>query len=190
MNLKLNTNLIPIFSGTYENIWEPEEINDDGESLPLDYEQKDLLSSIAGVYQENEEAICKTFGISFIKKIHFTGKSWSPREYNFNTDQLDFIVTIDKRLMLETLAKLNGNEEFEKYLHEHFTSYDGFMSFTPNNYKELSEEILGEHDDYIQAVSALIRFLAKDETDEIETDMHEEWAGNGYGGLDYKISKE
>ena len=190
MKIKLNTNLIPIFSGTYESMWEVEEIENNGDCLPVDYEQKDLLRSIAQVYQENEEAICETFGLSFIKKIHFTGKSWSPREYNFNTDQIDFVMTIDKKLMAKALKELEGNVVFEKWLHEHFTSCDGFVSFTPNNFMELSEEILGEHDKYDQALSAMIRFLAMNDTESIEEDMHEEWAGNGYGGLKYTISKE
>lgn len=190
MKLLLNTNLIPIFSGTYENMWEVREYADSGDELTPDYKQKDLLKSIAGIYQGNEEGIRKILGVPFIKKIHFTRKTWSPREYNCNTDQLDFVVTIDKREMVKTLKKLAGNKKFDGWLNANFSSYDGFISFTPNNYRELSEEILGNGREYYQAISALIRFLAKTEYREIEQDMYGEWASNGYNGLKYTISSE
>jgi hypothetical protein len=187
MIAKLNTNLIPIFNGTYETEWEVEEWDDQGEEVPVDYNQQDLMKSIAGVYHDNEKQILEALAVPFIKSIHFTGGTHSPREYNFSTDTLDFDLNINKKGMLEALAKLAGNEEFEKWLHECFTSYDGFMSFTPNNYKELSEEIRGEHNEFDQALSAMIRFLAGDDSKKINMDMYEEWSGNGYNGLDYKL---
>jgi len=189
MKLQLNTNLIPIFSGTYGTNWEVTECNDDGDELELDYKHEDLMRSIMGVYQENSKDIVKDLGVKFIKSIKFDGV-FSPREYNFKTDQLDFTLTINLLSMMGELKALKDNKEFSKFLHDNYTSYDGFMSFTPNNYKELRLQILEGDSEHDQSISALITFLSKDNIKEIEGDILEDWGCNGYGGLDYKIVEE
>ena len=192
MQVKLNTNLVPLFSGTYESIWEVLEVADDGEELEVDYDLKDLLSSIASVYQENAEYIKSELGASFIKSIRFDGGFNSPREYNFATDTLDFTLEINKAELIRVLKSLEGDQDFEKFLKDNYSSYDGFWSWTPNNYVDIRAEIWGEHEKFDQALGALITYLAKDNiTSEggtsIESMVFEDWQGNGYGGLDYKI---
>lgn len=63
----------------------------------------------------------------------------SPREYNFTTDKLVCELEVDmdkiKKWCYET-----EKEKFEEYLKENYTSYDGFISFIPNNLREFKEK--------------------------------------------------
>ena len=186
--MNLNTSMIELFNGTYNTIWEVIETDDDGNELEVDYDFKNLMQSILEAYQEGETQIVKDLEVNFIKSIHFTG-FWSPREYNFATDQLDFTLEIDRELMLKELAKLIDSKDFKQFLKDNYSSYDGSMSFTPNNYQEISEEIIdnGENGKYSdQAISALINFI-RPENNSIDMDAYEYWSSNGYMGLDYKI---
>ncbi len=196
MKYTLNTNLIPLFNGTYNTQWEINETNDEGDELEIEYDQKELMASIARVYQKNEAYILSELNCPFIRSIHFTGGTYSPREYNFKTDELDFTVDIDETKLREALEALRGDAEFAVYLREHFTSYDGFMSFTPNNYAELYEAITKHGDEHDQALGAVITYCAKENLYDgdiqpydggcsIEEMVHENWQGNGYGGLVY-----
>lgn len=189
MIVKLNTNMVPLFAGTYETVWEPTECNDDGEELALEYEMKALMQSIVNVYQEHAGYIVKEWNVPWIKSINFTGSD-SPREYNFRTDELDFTLEINKNMFDKVLRELKGNEAFEKFLNDHYTSYDGFMSFTPNTYSELVLEIQQNGNEYDQAIAAVVAFFTHEKRADIEADIHESWAGNGYGGLDYTIENE
>ena len=57
---------------------------------------------------------------------------WSPREYNFMTDKIQFRVEVNLN-KLKKYCWETRREDFDKYLHEHWTSYSGFISFVPNN---------------------------------------------------------
>lgn len=188
MNIKLNTGMVRFFSGTYGTDWEVSETDDEGNELVVDYTMADLMKSIQSVYQDRAESIVKDWNIDWIKKIKLTG-TYSPREYNFKTDELDFTLTIDKRGFMEAVRELEHNEEFAKFLHDNYASRDGFISFTPDNYKEMWEEITtnGDHSD--QAIASVINFFTKDKNEDIEIWAYEEWSCNGYGGLDYTVEK-
>ncbi len=192
MTIKLNTNLVPLFSGTYETIWSVEEYADNGDELEVDYNHEDLMKSIAEAYQDHTIYIRSELNCPFIKSIKFTGKFFSPSQYNFSTDELDFDIEVDKKQLAVTLEKLADDKDFEKFLQEHYTSYDGFSSWTPNNYNEIKNSIDTHGDDFEQSIGAVVSFLARENTEiddacSIEGMVHEDWAGNGYGGLDYKI---
>lgn len=63
----------------------------------------------------------------------------SPRYYNFSTDRL----TIDCDIDLDALKKYclqDNREAFGKYLYDNWTSYDGFISFVPNNVIEFEQK--------------------------------------------------
>ena len=192
--IQLNTNLVPLFHGTYESIWEVSEYNEEGtEELAVEYNQKDLMQSITDAYKRNQKDILSEIGISFITALQFTGTFDSPRYYNFSTDTLDFTITVDRELLSKTLIKIKDNKDFEQFLYDKYTSYDGFISFTPNNYPELVNEIENEGDKFEQAIGALITYLMEKEFKDrgmentIEMDVYEDWQGNGYEGLQYTI---
>lgn len=59
----------------------------------------------------------------------------SPRFYNFETDKIECEIDCDWPKIVE-FAKSTQRETFDQYLHENFTSRDGFWSFVPNNVGE------------------------------------------------------
>jgi len=63
----------------------------------------------------------------------------SPREYNFRTDRISFQITYDDT-KLEDFVFNQMKDDFNQYLHEHWSSYDGFVSFVPNNIEDFLEE--------------------------------------------------
>lgn len=68
----------------------------------------------------------------------------SPKEYNFTTDKL--IVNVEFRLRaLEHWCLKDKPEEFSKYLKENYSSYDGFISFTPNSIDAFKEKYFNEY---------------------------------------------
>lgn len=185
---KLNTQMIPLFSGTYNSFWEVIEYNEEGDrEVDVDYDFKDFLKSIVEVYQSNEDYILNELNIPFIKEIKFTGEFYNPREYNFSTDSLDFDLTVDKTKLIQAIQALIGNDDFEKFLKDHYSSCDGFISFTPDSGWAILNAIQYDTDEMDQALSAVINYLTNDKYDDIENYIYETWSGNGYGGLDYKI---
>jgi hypothetical protein len=103
---------------------------------------------------------------------------------------LDFTLEIDKRIFDQVVSDLKDDKAFEKFLHDNYTSYDGFMSFTPNTYSELVEQIRTHGNEYDQAIAAVVTFFTHDERADIEEEIYGSWAGNGYGGLEYTVEKE
>ena len=62
---------------------------------------------------------------------------WSPAYYNFETDKLTLRLTCDFEKLESWIQE--HLEEFRKYLHDVWSSYDGFISFVPNTYEGLVE---------------------------------------------------
>jgi hypothetical protein len=54
----------------------------------------------------------------------------SPREYNFTTDRIFAEISLAD---VKKLYRLVDKAKFSKYLKDHFTSYDGFISFYSND---------------------------------------------------------
>lgn len=184
--MHFNTNLLPIFSGTYYTIWDIVEYDDNGDEVEVDYDFKDLMRGIASEYAGYNDYIVKELNLPYITKIKFDGGFYSPREYNFSTDCLDFDMTINYRELVKAVKGLKDDQEFKTYLHDHFTSYDGFISFTPNNYDDILSEILTKGNEFDQSISAITTYLVGEKClQDIEYEVHDSWQGNGYGGTDY-----
>lgn len=192
MKIKMNTGLIHLFSGTYGTEWEPRELDNNGEELPLKYDFGEMMKSIARCYDAHDTDIVAALAehAPYISRIDFPGTSYSPREYNFQTDVLDFVLTVNAGKLRKALAALKDSEEFATFLHEHYSSRDGFWSHTPDNYDYLRSEILTHGNRFEQALSALTNFLCRDVLRDIETDVYEYWSCNGYCGLNYEIDQE
>ena len=67
-----------------------------------------------------------------------TGKITSPQFYNYYTDTIDFEVTFNYKELLNYIK--SNLDEFKLYLKDNYSSYDGFVSFMPNNYNEWLEK--------------------------------------------------
>lgn len=78
----------------------------------------------------------------------------SPREYNFSHDVTNF--DIEAKSFDALIKYCKEHEDFAKFLKDHYTSRDGFMSFTSNNVEEWEEDI---NADMATAWGAAIRFL-------------------------------
>jgi hypothetical protein len=66
-----------------------------------------------------------------IQEINFKAL-YSPRYYNYETDSL--ILELNLNLTrLKTYCFTTHKKDFNQYLKDNFTSYDGFISFIPNN---------------------------------------------------------
>lgn len=67
--------------------------------------------------------------------------AYSPREYNFKTDNSELQIELDDVKLSAYIRK--NRPEFEQYLKDNFTSYDGFMSYVPNNWSDFNRELCG-----------------------------------------------
>lgn len=211
----LATSQLHIFSGTYNTGWEPQECSEDGShELQVEYGFDDMMRSIATAYREKQDKILEMIVrhqertllsfdnfeekdiVYFIKSLKFTGRFYSPKEYNFYTDSVDFEIEIDSDDFIKQLKSLESSKEFSEFLKEHYSSGVGFISFIPNNYEELLEHAESDderHQEY--ALCALLGFFIHYEKSERDYDMfrtdieilvYEYWSENGYCGLKYE----
>lgn len=79
---------------------------------------------------------------TLIKKMKFEG-IYSPKYYNFETDRLMIEITYDDDALASYCFEHNRNE-FEIYLQQNFTSYDGFHSFIANNVSDFKNQMEDE----------------------------------------------
>lgn len=101
----------------------------------------------------------------------------SPREYNFTTDKL--IVNVEFRLRaLEYWCLKNKPEEFNKYLKENYSSYDGFISFVPNSISAFKDKYFNEYKTFKERernnlINIMLEFYFECQID-FETDVNEQ----------------
>ena len=188
----MNISTIP-FSGFYNSIHdseidsyieqEQEYAEDQNEKLYFD---PDSLN-YSGIYT----GYAKAYTSEFIKLINYeTGITLdakfesleSPREYNFTTDRI-FIEFDNLKPICDLFAWINSNHAgaLNKYISEHFSSYDGFISYYPNNLEAWPTDL--NEWDYNQ-IGALFGALFEifDESDEkqiFEYDMLGDEFSNG-----------
>ena len=106
---------------------------------------------------------------------------YSPREYNFGGDCFNLDFDITPTFLNRLLVYINANyTALNKYLYEHFTSRDGFISFTANNCQDVISEIkdliikIKSGSDSIDSreLSAVMSFILSD--NEIDLEMQSE----------------
>lgn len=146
-----------MYHGTYETL--------EGEMLgyvkPSDREAAE--KEIAGIYIDMLESVLSDALPSDVDdsfELAYTGM-YHPRFYNFETDSIEFTFEYDDSLK-SYLAKYaeDNKDDFDQWLHDNFTSRDGFYSFTPNNYTEWFD---GFNENNTQCVSALLTYFLHNE---------------------------
>lgn len=101
----------------------------------------------------------------------------SPKEYNFTTDKL--IVNVEFRLRaLEHWCLKDKPEKFNEYLKQNYSSYDGFISFTPNSIDAFKEEYFNKYKtfkerEYNNLINIMLEFYFECQID-FETDVNEQ----------------
>lgn len=176
MKTTINTNLFPIIHvGMYDTFLSPEnmfddyQINEDFENGDFDMSAEDFWDKFDNEkYTKEVQHNADSFLTGEIEAEGITikievGELYSPRFYNFATDQVELTVDYDKGLILN-FAREN-KETLSGFLKEHYSSYDGFSSATANNYSEWLEDFTSDN---VQSIGAILTFIFKDELEEYQ----------------------
>ena len=124
-----------IFEGFYEsNLFNSDSEYYLSEMLESPYEIKDFdkFQNTVGKRIADEvyyDYFCKEDSV--VTDLDFVGID-SPRFYNYSTDRIILDVEVDLKKLEDFCFKDNA-DDFNKYLEDNFTSYDGFHSFVKNN---------------------------------------------------------
>ena len=171
MRLELNTDICSIIiPDTYGYGWQYENIVD------WDYFKKLMVDKA----KENIEYVLNDLGIPYSNLE--MGEFYSPREYNFKKDGIEFDIDIpdDYIEIIKGNVKRDENNFFE-FANKNFGSYDGFFSFYPY---EKEKFYISEKNDYIFSMWVIYRMNEEYDIDKYHKDyMEEVWEyaiGNGY----------
>lgn len=130
-------------------------INEDKEEGYIDYSEEDFWHDFdnnqymkdlsENVVDKVDEIIGDLF-MYYLKvdapKVNHYGYH-SPKEYNFSTDEFYFELESNYiGYILRTCLKPDNKNDFEQFLKDNYTSYDGFRSFIPNNVHDFTKEFL------------------------------------------------
>ena len=112
--------IVPFFDGFYnslfEDYWDYKDEVGDAFTVNINEKIKEVLPSFSYVYET----------------IH------SPKYYNYETDEIYATATFESKELFMYL--IENEEKFEEYCKNNFSSYDGFISFLPNNSNEFVEK--------------------------------------------------
>lgn len=160
---------LPVFSGFYGTIWEPDEtreieyINEERENKGLEPLEFDAFEFD---YEGYRQHCAKQFTNAmedhlkgFVSGIEFE-RVRSPREYNFHNDAIDVKISLTRENTKKIGEFLKEHEvEFQQYIKETYTSCSGFISFYPNDAKvfvgKLNKALEHEH-----KLGAILQFIA------------------------------
>lgn len=164
-NLKKIESFLPVFTGFYNTIFEPDEdIVIESPFTYSDYEfdyetyKNDIIKEcIFGISDKLEEF--NIFGI----KIKYQLLS-SPKYYNFSNDKIFVEYKLNKKAINSINEYLNKyKKEFAKYIKDNYTSYDGFMSFYSNDIEVWETEYLKDKNKLEHCFGAILQFIFKNE---------------------------
>jgi uncharacterized protein YqeY len=166
---------LPIFSGFYNTIFEPQE--DSVIEHPYKYDdydfdykeyQQDMSKECVGIV----EGWLKDFDI----KVKFE-ELISPREYNYGNDSINVEYTLGKDSMKKILDYLEENKEaFAEYIKKRYTSRSGFISSYSSDSNEWITDLKDESSLHHKLGSVLEFILENEQHDEYE--LYEKASGN------------
>lgn len=145
MKFEVSNNLIPvIYVGSYgEPVYE--EFVCDGEDI-----KNSILENAPEFLEERIREVCPS--------AQFSDYSvYMPRAYNFETDTLNFTLDISDADYQRMYDECINDPEFEEFLKDNYSSYDGFFSYMANNLEDFETQ-----KDFYK-VSAMLNFLTRDE---------------------------
>jgi hypothetical protein len=168
MKVTLNSNLFPIIRvGMYEsnisseNVFDDYTIIDDKENGFIHYDVDYFWSNFqSDKYKKRIQELSSEFldgKIDNDNGIEITIKCkeiYSPKYYNFSTDEIVMDVTFNKTKILQVISK--ETETFNQFLKDNYTSYDGFNSFTSNNYNDW---LVDFEENEVRSIGAVLTYL-------------------------------
>ena len=131
----------------------------DGLDNAIDVNTSDFMNEIAknaGIYYSGQ--------YGFVNLHDFSDRLWSPREYNFDTDQIDFSVTYDGDALIQWLT--DNSELVTDHLEQHHTSRDGFISFVKTEWYAFMRAV--ENNETLEVSVAVNLYLSVEYDDEFE----------------------
>lgn len=99
--------------------------------------KKVVQNHAADIIEEFAMPILTNYGIAAIKVVGI----YSPREYNFTTDELNFDVYLSEDFeekFAENMKRFRKSPSLQKYIEEHWWSCSGFHSFMPQSMDEIA----------------------------------------------------
>ena len=171
MKATINTNLFPIIRvGMYGSQIDPEhmfdnwQIDEDKSNGDINYDANYFWEHFNNqAYVNAVESTAHQFlnGTHEANGIEVTMKCkeiYSPKYYNFSTDEMVFDVTFNKR-KVKQYAK-DYRDEFNQFLKDNYSSYDGFCSMTSNNYNEWLYDF---NSNEVRSIGAVLSFIFRDD---------------------------
>lgn len=99
--------------------------------------KKVVQNHAADIIDEFAMPILTNYGIAAIKVVGI----YSPREYNFTTDELNFDVYLSEDFeekFAENMKRFRKNPSLQKYIEDHWWHRSGFHSFMPKSMDEIA----------------------------------------------------
>jgi len=181
MKAKLNTNVFPIINiGMYESNLSPENvlstyrINDDKKQGDILYNEDyfwDNFNNDLYIKEVQSGAAAILDGRHKINKLELTikcGDIYSPKYYNFSTDNMHIDVSYNKAEVLRMVK--NEIDFFKVFLKENYSSYDGFTSFGSDNFHDW---LINYANNCEIAIGAVLTYLCGDYFKTSNTDLIE-----------------
>lgn len=185
MKANLNTNLFPIISvSMYCSTLDPDQffyrgqIDDDKEEGYIFFDSEyfddnfDNAAYTKAVEKRADYFLTGRHEANGIEIEIQTGEIYSPKAYNFATDNIDLEVKYNKTKVRQ-YAKAN-RKEFNQFLKERYSSYDGFHSHTANNFEQWLEDF---NEDNVQSIGAALTFIFLDEIEDFRNSFYEDCKG-------------
>jgi hypothetical protein len=181
MKTQLNSNLFPIISvamyGTFldaAEMFDDYQINADFENGDSDFNASEFWERFNNQrYVKSIEKLAADFLDGQITAENYDfeitvkcGELYSPKFYNFANDQIELDVEFDRAKVLQIIAE--NENEFNQFLKENYSSYDGFISHTANNLSQWYNDFADEN---VQAIGAVLTFLFQDEIKENDENL-------------------
>ena len=156
MKIETYLPIFPGFSGTWFECDKEELMIEEGRSY------EDYSWNYAKYYQDAAAEIVNIIGAwledeAQIKVKH--QKLISPRYYNYENDSINIECTLSEDSMNNIMIYLVNNQpQFERYLKERYTSYDGFISRYSSNFTDWMN-YLGNNEKMHHVFGSVLNFI-------------------------------
>lgn len=178
ISIELNTNVVAVLdAGQYCSMLQlPDEakITDENKKIWDEYViEKAKPYLIDAIHLTDENIMVDNFSY------------YHPKFYNFETDEINFTVTISKELLEKLFAEYQNNDDFIDFI-KRYKSYDGFWSWMADNKNDFIKQCENEEKNW-RSLAQILTFNARDFLDKNQKDFENDvWENSGSLALDYE----